>query len=87
MAFALAKANQSFIKQMLRLGRFNNQSEVVREALRHMESEESSYLAPPPLTPAQVEAIYGNAGPEENAETAFGRSAFAAVRRAARNGK
>jgi hypothetical protein len=31
MAYALAKENEDFIERMVRLGRFNNQSEVVRE--------------------------------------------------------
>jgi putative addiction module CopG family antidote len=46
MAFALAKENETFIERMLKLGRFNNQSEVLREALRRMKREESSYLSP-----------------------------------------
>ena len=59
MGYSLAKENSAFVKRMLQLGRFNNQSEVIREALRRMEREETSYLSPPPLTPAQVEQIYG----------------------------
>ena len=58
MAFALAKENEDFIERMIRLGRFNNQSEVVREALRRMEKEENSYLNPPPLSPQQLNEIY-----------------------------
>lgn len=37
MAYALAKENEDFIERMVRLGRFNNQSKVVREALRRMD--------------------------------------------------
>jgi len=58
MAYALAKENEVFIKRMLRTGRFTNQSEVVREALRRMERQENSYLNPPPLTRAEAERIY-----------------------------
>jgi Arc/MetJ-type ribon-helix-helix transcriptional regulator len=87
MAVALAKENSNFIQRMLRAGRFNNQSEVVREALRRMEAEETSYLTPPPLTPAQVERIYGKHSKDEKRENSFGRAAFDAVRRAARRGK
>ena len=58
MAFALAKENLAFIERMIKLGRFNNQSEVVREALRRMERQESSYLNPPPLTQQQLNEIY-----------------------------
>ena len=54
-AFALAKENEAFIERMIKLGRFNNQSEVVREALRRMEREETSYLNPPPFDPIAVE--------------------------------
>jgi len=65
MAFALAKENEAFIERMIKLGRFNNQSEVVREALRRMEREEASYLNPPPLTESQLKEIYG---PDPKAE-------------------
>jgi putative addiction module CopG family antidote len=86
MAFALAKEQKQFIGRMIRRGRFNSQSEVVREALRRMEDSESDYLTPPPLTAAQVKSIYGRNGKEENHERSFGRAAFLAVRRAARKG-
>jgi putative addiction module CopG family antidote len=65
MAYALAKENEDFIARMLRLGRFNNQSEVVREALRRMEREESSYLNPPPFTLEEAAIVYG---PDPKAE-------------------
>jgi Arc/MetJ-type ribon-helix-helix transcriptional regulator len=86
MAFALAKEQKQFIGRMIRKGRFNSQSEVVREALRRMEDSESDYLTPPPLTPAQVEDIYGGNGNDEAREQRFGRAAFAALRRASRKG-
>jgi putative addiction module CopG family antidote len=86
MAFALAKEQKQFIGRMIRKGRFNSQSEVVREALRRMEDSESDYLNPPPLTQAQVENIYGQAVGEDANEVRFGRAAFAALRRAARKG-
>jgi Arc/MetJ-type ribon-helix-helix transcriptional regulator len=82
----LANEQKQFISRMIRCGRFNSQSEVVREALRRMEDGEFDYLTPPPLTPAQVESIYGRNGKEEDHERSFGRAAFAAVRRAARKG-
>jgi len=40
MAFALAKEQLDFIEPMVQSGRFNNQSEVVREALRRLQREE-----------------------------------------------
>jgi putative addiction module CopG family antidote len=86
MAFALAKEQREFIARMIRKGRFNSQSEVVRAALRRLEDSESAYLNPPPLTPAQVQSIYGHNGKEEAREQRFGRAAFAAVRQASRKG-
>lgn len=87
MAFALAKKQIDFIKRMIRKGRYNNQSEVVRAALRRLEQDESDYLTPPVLTSAQTDRIYGRNGAEEARERLFGKSAFAAVRRAARKGR
>ncbi len=86
MAFALAKEQKQFIDRMIRKGRFNSQSEVVREALRLLEDSESDYLNPPPLTSAQVESIYGHNGKDDTREKRFGRAAFAALRRASRKG-
>lgn len=58
MAYALAKENEKFIERMVPVGRFNNHSEVVREALRRMEREENSYLNPRPLSPDELKEIY-----------------------------
>ena len=87
MAHALAKENEAFIRRMVKSGRYNNQSEVVRAALRRLEEDEASYLNPPPLTPAQAERIYGPNPEEEARENAVGRAAFESVRRAARKGR
>jgi putative addiction module CopG family antidote len=87
MAFALAKEQTQFIQRMIRSGRYNSQSEVVRAALRRLEEEESDYLAPPVLTAAQVERIYGPERKTDEQERRFGKAAFAAVRRAARKGR
>jgi putative addiction module CopG family antidote len=87
MAFAIAKEQKQFIDRMIRQGRFNNQSEVVREALRLMEDAESDYLTPPPLTASQIENIYGPDKEEDDRERCFGRAAFTALRKAARKGK
>jgi putative addiction module CopG family antidote len=85
MAIALADEQQRFIARMVRIGRFNNQSEVVREALRRMAAAETEYLTPAPLTAAQTARIYG--GRNSAREDAFGKAAFAAMRRAAANGR
>ena len=87
MAFALAKEQEQFINRMIRSGRYNSQSEVVRAALRRLAAEESDYLTPPVLTPAQTERIYGKNGDEEARERSVGKAAFAAVRRAAARGR
>lgn len=83
MAFALAREQLEFINRMIRGGRYNNQSEVVGAALRRLEQEESEYLTPPILTPAQTERIYRLNSKEESRERSFGKSAFDAIRRAA----
>jgi Arc/MetJ-type ribon-helix-helix transcriptional regulator len=85
MAFALAREQQRFIARMVRMGRFNNQSEVVREALRRMAAAESAYLTPRPWSGAEVEQVYGHEAEER--ERAFGRAAFAAIRRAGAKGR
>jgi putative addiction module CopG family antidote len=84
MAFALAKEQEEFIGRMVSKGRFSNQSEVVREALRRMEREESSYLNPDPLTPEEAERIYA-ANPEEDArEVAMASAAMRSIRNSRR---
>jgi Arc/MetJ-type ribon-helix-helix transcriptional regulator len=87
MAFALAREQIAFIQRMIRSGRYNSQSEVVRAALRRLEDEESEYLTPPVLTPAQIDRIYGTNRRDDARERRFGKAAFAAVRRAARKGR
>ena len=84
MAFALAKENEAFIARMLKLGRFNNQSEVVREALRRMEREESAYLNPPPLTEQQLQEIYRPSPQADRQERIAGRTSLKSIRKAAR---
>jgi len=83
MGYALAKEQQDFVSRLVKSGRFNNQSEAVRESLRRMQRQETDYLTPPPLTPAQVETIYGR---EDKQAAAIGRVAFRALKAAARKG-
>ena len=86
MGHALAKvelvASVYFIR-LMKASKSNNQSEAVRKAIRRMQREETDYLTPPPLTPAQVETIYGRA--DVQADT-VGRGAFKALRAAVRKG-
>ena len=55
----------------------------MREAIRRMQRQDTDYLTPPPLTPAQVEATYGR---EDKQADTVGRGAFKALRAAARKG-
>jgi putative addiction module CopG family antidote len=81
MGYALAREQQRYIARLVKSGRYNNQSEVVREAIRRLEREETEHLTPPPLTPAQVEEIYGTDDPQADR---VGRGAFDALRKAVR---
>ena len=81
MAYALAKENQAFINKMLRKGRFNNQSEVVREALRRMERDESCYLNPPSLSADEVRQIYGPNPEAEARELEFATAAIRSIKK------
>ena len=83
MAFALAKESERFINRMLRSGRFNNQSEIVREALRRMEGEENSYLNPEPFTDDEAKRIYAADAQEDARELSMARAALRSVRNAA----
>ena len=85
MAFALAKKNEQFIDRMIRQGRFSNQSEVVREALRRMEREENAYLNPPPLTSEEAERCFGPDPAQEFVEHAFVLAAQKSRRRRLRS--
>jgi putative addiction module CopG family antidote len=84
MAFALAKENEEFIAKMIQEGRFNNQSEVVREALRRMERQENSYLNPPPLTEEEARRCFAPNATEDRRERESTRKAAESLRRLAR---
>ncbi|MDA1275447.1 MAG: type II toxin-antitoxin system ParD family antitoxin [Verrucomicrobia bacterium] len=84
MAFALAKENEAFIKRMISSGRFGNQSEIVREALRRMEREEMTYLNPPPMTAEQARQAFAPDGEWEKVERAAVRKSAASLRRVKR---
>ncbi len=81
MGYALAQEQQDYVARLVKAGRFNNQSEAVREAIRRMQAEDTEYLTPPPLTPAQVESVFRR---EDKQESAVARAAFRSFRRAAR---
>lgn len=81
MGYALAKEQQSYVARLVRTGRFNNQSEAVREAIRRMQAQETEYLTPPPLTAGQVKSIYGRVDAQERAVAATAFKSFRAMAR------
>jgi putative addiction module CopG family antidote len=81
MGYSLAKENSVFVKRMLKLGRFNNQSEVIREALRRMERQEKAYLNPQPLSDEDAERIYAPDPARDKAEATMGRKVTTSLRR------
>jgi len=87
MAYALAKENEQFIQRMVKRGRFNNQSEVVREALRRMEREETSYLNPPPLSEEEADRIFAPNPVWDRLELSAVRKSKAAIQRLVRSRK
>lgn len=83
MGHALAREQQDYVARLVKAGRFNNQSEAVREAIRRMQIQDTEYLTPPPLTPTQVKLVYGR---ENKQEASVARAAFKSFRAAARKG-
>ena len=83
MGYSLAKEQHRYVLGLVKSGRFNNQSEVVREALRRMQSDDLDYLMPPPLTPTEVAAVYHT---RDAQAAAVGAGAFKALRAAAKKG-
>ena len=67
MGYALAQEQRRFIERLVKAGRYNNQSEVVREAHPPHGEAGDRLPDPPPLTRAQVEAIYGAHDPQADA--------------------
>jgi Arc/MetJ-type ribon-helix-helix transcriptional regulator len=79
MAYSLAKENEKFIKRMIRLGRFNDQSEV----LRRMEREENSYLNPARFSTQELREIYAPNIAEERLERTTAKVVQRSLRKAA----
>jgi putative addiction module CopG family antidote len=61
----LTKQNEEQVKALIRSGRYNNQSEVLRAGLRALLREEQSYLHPPPLPPGALARAYAKETEEE----------------------
>ena len=58
MPYTLTAPQKQFVKRLVKQGRFNNESEVVRAGVRLLEEKEASYLNPPPLPPGALEKAY-----------------------------
>ena len=59
MNIALTEHLEDLIERILKTGRYNNASEVVRAALRELEKKEfGDYLNPPPLPAGTLAKIY-----------------------------
>ncbi len=58
MAFVLTKRYADLVARLVRTGRYNNQSEVVRAGLRLLEDKELGYLLHASLPSEKLEAFY-----------------------------
>ena len=85
MSIALGEEQQRFISRMVRIGRFKNGSEVVRAARRRMAAAETKYIAPPPLTDAEITRIEGRR--ETVKDRDFAQAAFASMQGASAKGR
>jgi putative addiction module CopG family antidote len=58
MAHALTNYSEDVIARLIRTGRFNNRSEVVRAGLRLLEEKEFGHLSPRPVSEAALKRTY-----------------------------
>jgi putative addiction module CopG family antidote len=58
MAFVLTKRYEDLVARLVKSGRYNNQSEVVRAGLRLLEEQELGYLPSVSLRPEDLEEFY-----------------------------
>ena len=66
MPYTLTIPQKQFVKRLVKQGRFNNESEVIRAGVRLLEEKETNYLNPPPLPPGTMARIYARQTKEEN---------------------
>ena len=74
MAHTLTGYSSDVIERLIRSGRYNNQSEVVRAALRLLEEKEFAHLNPRPLTEAELARAFRRQKGEELVETAASKA-------------
>jgi putative addiction module CopG family antidote len=87
MGYALAKEQRAFVERLVSKGKFNNQSEVVREALRRMERQETDYLNPPPFTKAEEALAFAPDPVKDAEERAFGEAVWKSIQARARQAR
>jgi putative addiction module CopG family antidote len=68
MAYVLTERTQKTIARLIKTGRYNNQSEVIRAGLGLLEQKELGYLNPPPIPEEELAKIYREQSKEEEAE-------------------
>lgn len=70
MAHTLTDYSSDLINRLIRSGRYNNQSEVVRAGLRLLEEKEFGYLNPQPLSETELKRAYQRQKGESQTEAA-----------------
>jgi antitoxin ParD1/3/4 len=70
MGHALTDYSTDLIERLIRSGRYNNRSEVVRASLRLLEEKEFGYLNPRPATDAELDAAYRRQKSDDKTEMA-----------------
>jgi putative addiction module CopG family antidote len=78
MEITLTEELESFVKEKVRSGRYTDESEVMRDALRALELRED--FESPALEAALLEGVRSPHRP-------YGKATFNRIRKAARNGK
>ncbi len=56
----LTKRFDDLVLRLVKTGRYNNQSEVLRAGLRLLEEKEFGYLPRPPISNAELEKFYAS---------------------------
>ena len=62
MSHALTNYSEDVIARLIRTGRFNNRSEVVRAGLRLLEEKEFAHLSPHPVSDGALKRAYRRRG-------------------------
>jgi putative addiction module CopG family antidote len=74
MAHTLTDYSDDLIQRLIRSGRYNNRSEVVRAGLRLLEEREFNYLNPPVIGERELLRAYRKQKSEEKIEVAANKA-------------